>query len=223
MVKAALLRRNQTTKGYLCIFFCMATHAVHLELVSDLSTALFLAALNRFTSRRGRCTDLYSDCGLNFVGTKNYLHEVQNLITSPEVGNGIVKNQIRWHLNPPAAPHMGGLWEAAVKSAKTLLHRTFQQQILAYEELNTIFHRIEAILNSRPLGALSADPNDFQPITAGHFLTMEPLVTVPSPENPNDMPVPGLRQRWTLVRRVQQHFWDCWQKEYLHTIQMRSM
>lgn len=222
MVKAALLRRIQTTKGYLCIFVCMATRAVHLELVSDLSTALFLAALTRFISRRGRCTDLYSDCGLNFVGAKNYLQEVKKFITSSELGDGIANNQIRWHLNPPAAPHMGGLWEAAVKSAKTLLHRTIQQQILTYEELNTIFHRIEAILNSRPLGALTADPNDFQPLTAGHFLTMEPLVTVPSPENSDDIPILGLRQRWTLVQRVQQHFWDRWQKEYLHTIQMRS-
>lgn len=69
---------------------------------------------------------------------------------------------------------------------------------------------------------MSSDPNDIQPLTAGHFLTMEPLVTVPSPESPDIKPVPGLRQRWTLVQRIQQHFWDRWQKEYLHTIQMRS-
>jgi len=67
-VKTALLRRNQTTKGYLCIFVCMATRAVHLELVGDLSTALFLAALDRFVSCRRRCTDLYSDCRTHFVG-----------------------------------------------------------------------------------------------------------------------------------------------------------
>lgn len=68
LVKAALLRRVQVTKGYLCIFVCMATRAVHLELVSNLSTALLLSALHRFISRRGRCSDIYSDCGTNFVG-----------------------------------------------------------------------------------------------------------------------------------------------------------
>jgi len=67
-VKAALLRRIQATKGYLCIFVCMATRAVHLKIVSDLTTGLFLAALNRFIGRRGRCEAIYSACGTNFVG-----------------------------------------------------------------------------------------------------------------------------------------------------------
>jgi len=62
---------------------------------------------------------------------------------------------------------MGGLWEAAVKSAKMILNRTIHDQILTYEELNTIFHRVEATLNSRPLGTM--DLNDPQPLTAGHF------------------------------------------------------
>lgn len=84
LVKAALLRRIQATKGYLCIFVCMATRAVHLELVSGLSTSLFLAALTRFISRRGICTDLYTDCGTNFIGAKRYLNEVQNLLASTD-------------------------------------------------------------------------------------------------------------------------------------------
>jgi len=94
-VKAALLRRTQTIKGYLCIFVCMATHAVHLELVSDLSTNLFLAALGRFVSRRGRCTNLYSDCGTNFVGAKRYLKEVQDLIDSPTTAKDLDTRQIQ--------------------------------------------------------------------------------------------------------------------------------
>lgn len=222
LVKSALLRRVQTTKGYLCIFVCMATRAVHLELVSDLSTALFLAALHRFVSRRGRCTDIYSDCGTNFVGAKNYLNEVNKLLSSADFANGVSNAHIRWHLNPPAAPHMGGLWEAAVKSAKTLLYRTIKEQVLTYEELNTVFHRVEAILNSRPLGAMSSDPNDLQPLTAGHFLTMDSLVTVPAPDSFQTAPRLNLHQRWTLVQRIQQHFWDRWSKEYLHTISIRS-
>lgn len=141
-VKVALLRRIQNTKGYLCIFVCMTTKVVHLELVSDSTISLFLSALNRFISRRGRCLEIYSDCGTNFVGAKRYLEEIQKLIKSDEVEKGIANYQIHWHLNPPAASHMGGLWEAAVKSAKILLHRIIKEQLLTYEELNTVFHRI---------------------------------------------------------------------------------
>lgn len=64
---------------------------------------------------------------------------------------------------------MGGLWEAAVKSTKSLLQKVIQDQVLTYEELNTVLHRVEASLNSRPFGSLSPDPNDLS-----HFLSMGP-------------------------------------------------
>lgn len=194
-VKAALLRRIQATKGYLCIFVCMATRAVHLELVSDLTTSPFLAALTRFISRRGRCTDLYSDCGTNFVGAKCYLEEVQEIISSNEVLKVISQHQIKWHLNPPAAPHMGGLWETAVKSAKTLLQRTIKELVLTYEEINNVFHHVKAVLNSRPLSAMSSDPNDCQPLTVGHSITLKPLVRIPTPFTSNQALKFTLHQR----------------------------
>ncbi|KAH8403664.1 hypothetical protein KR215_000544, partial [Drosophila sulfurigaster] len=61
---------------------------------------------------------------------------------------------------PPRAPHFGGLWEAGVKSAKHLLLRTVGNALLTAEELQTVVVAVEAVLNSRPLGAVSQDPND---------------------------------------------------------------
>ncbi|CAI6353288.1 unnamed protein product [Macrosiphum euphorbiae] len=49
-IKAALLRRIQTSKGYLCNLVCMATRAFHLELVSDLSTDLLVVVEDVLTS-----------------------------------------------------------------------------------------------------------------------------------------------------------------------------
>ncbi|KAH8342603.1 hypothetical protein KR067_004307, partial [Drosophila pandora] len=62
---------------------------------------------------------------------------------------------------PPRAPHMGGLWEACVKSAKHLL----------LPELQTVLVGVEAVMNSRPLGALSQGPSDGEALTPGHLLT----------------------------------------------------
>uniref|UniRef100_A0A182ND73 Integrase_H2C2 domain-containing protein n=1 Tax=Anopheles dirus TaxID=7168 RepID=A0A182ND73_9DIPT len=47
------IRNRAPTKAYIAIFVCFATRAVHIELVSDLTTTSFLAALRRFVSRRG--------------------------------------------------------------------------------------------------------------------------------------------------------------------------
>lgn len=220
-VKVAMIRKINITKAYICIFICLVTTAIHIELVSDLSTPLFINGLNRFISRRGRCTDIFSDCGTNFVGTHRYLKEVENIIRSADFTNNIVENQICWHFNPPSAPHMGGMWEAAVKSAKSLLHRVILNTVLTYEELNTVLHQVEATLNSRPLGAMSSDPNDYRTLTAGHFLTLEPLVTIPSPKDATNDVKMSSQKRWSLILQIQQHFWTRWQKEFLHTLQER--
>lgn len=73
LVKASKGRGVKTTKGYVAVFVCMATKAVHLELVSDLSTSSFLAALRRMSARRGTPHHMYSDNGTNFVGASRVL------------------------------------------------------------------------------------------------------------------------------------------------------
>ena len=54
---------------YFCI--CMATKAVHLEVVRDISTEGFLAALRCFVARRGCPSTLVTDNGSNFIGAQN--------------------------------------------------------------------------------------------------------------------------------------------------------
>ena len=52
------------------------TKAVHLELVSNLTTEAFLASFKRFVSWRGLPTDVFSDNGSNFMGAANELKDV---------------------------------------------------------------------------------------------------------------------------------------------------
>lgn len=65
---------------------CFCTRAIHIELVSDLTSENFLEALQRFTSRRGRPACLYSDNGRNLVGANNIFkrqrEKLQNWATS---------------------------------------------------------------------------------------------------------------------------------------------
>ena len=62
-------------KRYGCVFICMTTRAIHLEVLPDLTTDLFINALRRFFARRGPPTHLYTDNGTNFTGAKRVLKE----------------------------------------------------------------------------------------------------------------------------------------------------
>lgn len=65
-------RNARSTKGYLALFVCKTTKAVHFELVSELNIASLLAAFNRFASRRGLHHDVYSVNGTTFVGAARH-------------------------------------------------------------------------------------------------------------------------------------------------------
>jgi len=78
--KEGTRKNTKLLKCYIALFVCMATKAVHIELVVDLSSEAFLNVLKRFISRRGCPSDIYSDNGLNFVGAERELNELTTLI-----------------------------------------------------------------------------------------------------------------------------------------------
>jgi len=61
-------RGHRAHKAFIVVFVCLSSKAVHLEVVSDYTVEAFLAALRRFTSCRGLCRSLLSDCGTNLLG-----------------------------------------------------------------------------------------------------------------------------------------------------------
>lgn len=218
-VKIHQLRSAKHVSAYLCIFVCFATKAVHLEVASELTSRAFIRALERFTARRGRPTDLFSDCGKNFIGASNHLEKLVK-DADGDLKEYLQRNTIKFHFQPPSAPHQGGLWEAAVKSAKRHLSRVIGNSTLTLEEFQTLCCRTEAMLNSRPLTPMSSDPNDLQPLTPGHFLIGRPMNSIPAPEIV-DEDLPKL-QRWYLIEGMFQSIWRRWSAEYLQTLQPRG-
>ncbi|XP_050546118.1 uncharacterized protein LOC126908249 [Daktulosphaira vitifoliae] len=214
-MKETSLRRSRVFKVYIALFVCMTTKAVHLELVLDLTTKAFLAALDRFAARRGLPSALFSDCGTNFVGASNQLRKLVNDPANRDILTA--QMPVEWNFNPPSAPHFGGLWEAAVKSTKSLMVSTMGAQVWSLEEFSTILCRIEAALNSRPLTQMSSDPNDLEYLTPGHFIIGRSLLAAPE-EGCEDKKL-NLRHRWKVLQQSFQFFWRRWSAEYLSTLQ----
>ena len=212
-------------EAHICIFVCMATKAVHLELASDMRTPAFIRCLQRFISRRNCPRSLHCDNGPNFTGARRELEALYSALAEDDfddpVRHFLLHNKIKWNHIPAGSPHFGGLWESAVRSMKKHLRRIMGTIIFTFEELLTITCQVEACLNSRPLLPLTCHNSDgIEPLTAGHFLTLNALNAYPV--DPTLPPEPSLLKRWNQCQAVVHHFWDRWSREYLHTLQSRT-
>ncbi|XP_031359033.1 uncharacterized protein LOC116182631 [Photinus pyralis] len=216
-IKDGKTRNRKIVKSYICLFVCLCTKAVHVELVGDLTALAFLNALKRFVSRRGVCTSIFSDNATNFIGANNFLKDIHS---HTKVKNYISANKIVWNFIPARSPHFGGLWEASVKNLKHYIKRLTNQTNLTFEEFYTFIVQVEAILNSRPVTPLSSDPNDFEPLTPGHFLIGAPLNSLPQ-EEVMDRKFSVL-SKYFQIQQMVQHFWHRWSQDYINTLQQRT-
>lgn len=212
-------RGAKTVKCYICLFICFSTRAVHLELVSDLSTEAYLLTLKRFISRRGKPAVIYSDNGKNFVGLMNEFSKFLDNC-SDEIKEYVASQSIEFKMIPPYASHFGGFWEAGIRSCKQCLRRVVGDTHLTFEEFSTVLAQVESILNSRPLSPMSTDPKDLNPLTPAHFLVGRPL-TAPVSADLQDVPANRLT-RYQRVEQIRQHFWARWSIEYVSELQQRG-
>ena len=163
---------RSSAKRYGCIFTCLASRAVHLELVESLSTDAFLGAFFRFLCSRGfPVKHIFSDNGTNFVGavTKLCRPNAKNMMNERRVLRNIASLGIEWHFNAPASSHAGGVWERLIRSVRKVLTALADDRHLFRTPsdygLWTNFIHVEAILNNRPLTPVSADPDDIRALT----------------------------------------------------------
>lgn len=202
----------------------MTIKAIHLEVVSDLSTDGFIAALRRFIARCGIPEHIYSDNGSNFVGANNKLKETYALFNSEKhkeiIDNFSNERRITWHFIPPFAPHFGGLWESSVKLFKHHFKQVIGDTLFTFEELNTFTTEVEDILNSRPITTISSDPNDLMVLSPAHYLIGKPITSLPETDL-SSVPVNRM-STWQHITKVRQDFWTRWNLEYLNELQMRN-
>ncbi|XP_067051179.1 uncharacterized protein [Acropora muricata] len=163
-------RRKPRQKRWLCLFTCLETRAVHLEMAWGLDTDTFLNVFTRFTSRRGVPKEVISDGGTNFVGAVGELKKLVSQLDRQQLLNKTAELGVTWRFNPPGAPHFGRAHEVPVKASKKAIYAVVGDRDVTDEELITVSTGVESLLNSRPLTYQSSDPRDDVPLTPNHFL-----------------------------------------------------
>ena len=148
---------------------------------------------------------MLSDNGSNFMGAEKEIKELVGKLDHNQVQRMTSNQGVNWYWNPPSAPHFGGVFELMIKSSKRAIYIILKDADITDEELQTTFIGVESLMNSRPLTALSDDPNDEPVLTPNHFLIgqMGGDFIPESVDNTAFNP----RKRWRRVQELTQHVW----------------
>ena len=97
-------RGKRRKKRYLCLFTCLLSRTVHLEVAFGKDTG---STHFRMINCRGLPQEVISDNGGNVVGGDKELRELVKKLDKNKIQNSAADQHIKWHFNPPLAPHFG--------------------------------------------------------------------------------------------------------------------
>ena len=211
-------------KRWLVLFTCMATRAVHLEVIFSLDTSSMINAVRRFIARRGQPLKAFSDQGTNLTGAYNDLRASWKDISVEQLKCFAVnKAGFDWQFISPRSPWKGGVWERLIgvskRIAKGIRGTLDQNSTMNDEVLSTLFCEVENMVNGRPLTKMNDDPNDFSCISPNHLLIgRSGLNMPPGVFSPDDM----YRKGWKHAQSLACKFWKIWLRSYLPELQGRQ-
>ena len=125
------VRKRVKLKVWAVVFCCMASRAIHTDVVSDQSSEGFLLAYQRFSALRGHPRKLWTDPGTTFVGARPALEELHRFLSQlnrSQIEEEAAKHgtEWSWKIHPADSPHRNGAAEAAVKIVKRALNNLGQ-------------------------------------------------------------------------------------------------
>ena len=116
--KYGYVRKPTIVKSYICLFVSLSVKAVHVEMVSDMTSDSFVSALTRFIARRGKPKAIWSDHGTNFVGANNDLKELEQFLTSQKLHEHVSEFCMSQRSEWKFIPESSSLWRALGVSGK---------------------------------------------------------------------------------------------------------
>ncbi|XP_048048490.1 uncharacterized protein LOC125269604 isoform X1 [Megalobrama amblycephala] len=219
-----LVKRGRSVcKRYGLLLTCLCSRAVHIEMLTDMTTDSFINALRCFIAIRGTVQQIRSDQGTNFMGAKNEFKKALEEIDTERVAAFLSEKQCDFVMNAPHASHVGGVWERQIRTVRSVLNSILSSHPAKLDDssLRTFLYEAMAIVNSRPLTVdCLTDPKSLRPITPNHLLTLKSTAALPPPGKFEEDVY--ARKRWRQVQYLAEQFWSRWRQEYLANLTARQ-
>ena len=100
-------------------------------------------------------------------------HCLDNVWNQGKIHECLLQREVNWHFNPPAASHLGGVWERFIRTIRRVMTMVLKEHILDDECLQTVICEIESIVNGRPLSKVSDDSQDINALSPNHLLMLK--------------------------------------------------
>ena len=133
-------------KRYGLLLTCLCSRAIHIEMLDDMTTDAFINALRALIAIRGNVCQLRSDQGTNFIGARREFAELMK---------GMDEDRVKalgceFLMIPPAASHMGGVWERQIRTIRSVLTAILDQsaQRLDSSSLRTFLYEVLLTMKS---------------------------------------------------------------------------
>ena len=211
-------------KRNVCLFTCLASRAIHLEVLCSMETSAMINALRRFIARRGAPIKAFSDQGTNLTGAYGELKASWSHIPKEELQSYATNSAgFEWIFISPKSPWKGGAWERLVGVSKHVAQGIRgvlnQNTRLNDEVLSTLFCEVENMVNNRPLTKVNDDVNDYSYISPNHLLIGRAGSDIPPGKfSPDDV----YRKAWRHAQNLATRFWKIWVRLYLPELQKRQ-
>ena len=217
--------KKETQKVWVCLYTCLVTRAIHLEMMYDMTTQQFLLGFRRFIAQHGKPDQIISDNAAHFKLASDTISKVWGqILTEEDTMSYIADENIKWTFTVELAPWMGGFYERLVSIVKRSLRKAIGKVCLSSEQLLTILKEAEAVINSRPLVYVGDDINSSMTLTPAHFLTLNPKIGLPATTrdktddidyNPDISSTEKLLATWKKGLKHLSSFWKIWRDDYL--------
>ena len=118
---------RSTVKRWLCIFVCLETTSMQIEVASDLSATSFINVFQRFLCSTGFPTKfIRTDNGTNFTGANNLIRKevraaLRDLQTTT-IESKMDEWEVEWQFGPPEASHHGGVYESQIRTIRKAIN-----------------------------------------------------------------------------------------------------